>query len=151
LFSKKTDKMKRTQFLHTVTGGIAAACVYCLAAACSSSEAPTPASPPGQVPISNAFTVNLNSELRGINEFISKNGIILIRLATGDVPSSFLAVSSVCPHAGATVDYLSTKSSFVCLAHGSTFSSDGSLLTGPAAQGLTKLVVQIVGTTLTVK
>ena len=142
--------MKRTQFLHTVTGGIAAACVSCLAAAWSSSEAPTP-SPPGQVPISNAFTVNLNSELRGINEFISKNGIILIRLATGDVPSSFLAVSSICPHAGATVDYLSTKSSFLCLAHGSTFSSDGSLLTGPAAQGLSKLVVQIVGATLTVK
>ena len=142
--------MKRTQFLHTVTGGIAAACVSCLAAACSSSEAPTP-SPPGQVPNSNAFTVNLNSELRGINEFISKNGIILIRLATGDVPSSFLAVSSICPHAGATVDYLSTKSSFLCLAHGSTFSSDGSLLTGPAAQGLSKLVVQIVGATLTVK
>lgn len=149
--------MKRTKFLHTVTGGLAAVCVSCLAAACSKNEAPTPnpASSPstgsGQNPISNAFTVKLDSELKAVNDFISKSGIILIRLATGNVASSFLAVSSVCPHAGATVEYNNTKLSFLCAAHGSTFSSDGSLVLGPATKGLSKLLVEITGTTLIVK
>jgi Rieske Fe-S protein len=152
--------MKRAKFLHTVSGGLAAVCVSCLAAACSKSEGPTPISAstpstpstnPGQTPGSNAFTVKLDSELKAVNDFISKNGIIVIRLATGNVASSFLAVSSVCPHAGATVEYNNTKSSFSCAAHGSSFSSDGSLVSGPATKGLTKLLVEITGTTLTVK
>jgi Rieske Fe-S protein len=149
--------MKRAKFLHTVSGGLAAVCVSCLAAACSKSEAPTPISAstpstsPGATPVSNAFTVKLDSELKGVNDFISKSGIILIRLATGNIASSFLAVSSVCPHAGATVEYNNTKSSFLCSAHGSAFGSDGSLVSGPATKGLTKLMIEISGTTLTVK
>jgi Rieske Fe-S protein len=149
--------MKRAKFLHTVSGGLAAVCVSCLAAACSKDEAPSPVSAttptpsPGQTPVSNAFTVKLDTELRAVNDFIAKSGIILIRLATGNVASSFLAVSSVCPHAGATVEYNNTKSSFLCAAHGSNFSSDGSLVSGPATKGLTKLLVEITGTTLTVK
>ncbi|MCX6194031.1 MAG: Rieske (2Fe-2S) protein [Cytophagales bacterium] len=145
--------MKRTQFLNTVSGGLAAVCVSCLAAACSSKDAPTPNTPsgPNSNPGTNTFTVNLDSELKGVNEFIAKNGIILIRTATGNTALSFLAVSSVCPHAGATVEYLNTKLSFLCAAHGSTFGSDGALISGPASKGLTKLVVEIIGTTLTVK
>ena len=149
--------MKRAKFLHTVSGGLATVCVSCLAAACSKSEAPTPISAttptpsPGATPVSNAFTVKLDTELRAVNDFIAKSGIILIRLATGNVASSFLAVSSVCPHAASTVEYNNTKSSFLCAAHGSTFSSDGSLVSGPATKGLTKLLVEITGTTLTVK
>lgn len=146
--------MKRAKFLTTVTGGLATVCVSCLAAACSKDAAPSPsaaASTPITSPGSNAFTVKLDSELKAVNDFISKSGIILIRLATGNVASSFLAVSSVCPHAGATVEYNNTKSSFLCAAHGSTFGSDGSLVLGPATKGLTKLLVEITGTTLTVK
>lgn len=149
--------MKRSKFLHSVSGGLAAVCVSCLAAACSKDGAPTPISsttpstnPPSN-PSSNVFTVKLDSELRAVNDFIAKSGIILIRIATGNIASSFLAVSSVCPHAGATVDYNNTKSSFSCSAHGSAFGSDGSLVSGPATKGLTKLTVEISGTTLTVK
>jgi cytochrome b6-f complex iron-sulfur subunit len=145
--------MKRTEFLTTVTGGLAAVCVSCLAAACSKDEAPTPnsTSNPGTNPVSNSFTVKLDSELKAVNDYIAKSGIILIRLATGNAVSSFLAVSSACPHAGATVEYNNTKSSFLCASHGSTFGSDGALISGPATKGLTKLTVEITGTTLTVK
>jgi Rieske Fe-S protein len=149
--------MKRTKFLTTVTGGLAAVCVSCLTAACSKDAAPapkavsTPSPSPGLSPGSNVFTVKLDTEVKAINDFIAKDGIILIRLASGNVVGSFLAVSSVCPHAAATVEYNNTKSSFLCPAHGSTFSSDGSLVLGPATKGLTKLLVEITGTTLTVK
>ena len=150
--------MKREKFLTTVTGGLAAVCVSCLAAACSKDTAPSPSAAtsmpstnPVTNPVSNIFTVKLDTELKAVNDFISKSGIILIRLATGNLASSFLAVSSVCPHAGATVEYNNTKSSFLCSAHGSTFGPDGSLVLGPATKGLSKLLVEITGTTLTVK
>lgn len=147
--------MKRSKFLHSVSGGLATVCVSCLAAACAKTEAPTPNAPatPSTNPVlsSNVFTVKFDSEVKAINDFVAKSGIILIRLAAGNVASSFLAVSSVCPHAGSTVEYNNTKSSFLCSAHGSTFGSDGSLVLGPATKGLTKLVVEITGTTLTVK
>jgi Rieske Fe-S protein len=145
--------MKRTEFLTTVSGGLAAVCVSCLAAACSNDEDPAPSSTPapGTSPTSNVFTVKLDSEVRVVNDFIAKSGIILIRLATGNVPSSFLAVSAACPHASATVEYNNVKASFYCSAHGSSFGSDGSLISGPATTGLKKLIVEISGTTLTVK
>ena len=88
--------MKRSKFLHSVSGGLAAVCVSCLAAACSKDEAPSPVSStspitnPAPNPGSNAFTVKLDSELRAVNDFISKNGIILIRIAAGNIASSFL-------------------------------------------------------------
>ena len=115
--------------------------------------APAPSSSPMTPanPVSNAFTVNLGTEIKTINEFVAKNSIIVIRQASTNLPSSFLAVSSVCPHAGSTVEFNSSKSSFLCAAHGSTFASDGAVTQGPAAKGLTKLTVEITGTTLTVK
>jgi cytochrome b6-f complex iron-sulfur subunit len=142
--------MKRTEFLHTVSGGFATVCVSCLTTACSKNEEPTPNAV--STPVTNkVFTVKLDSELKSINDFIAKSGIIVIRLASGNAVSSFLAVSSACPHASATVEYISKTTSFYCSAHGSTFGADGSLISGPAPKGLTKLVVEITGTTLTVK
>ncbi len=147
--------MKRDKFLHTITGSLAVACVSCLAAACSKNEmviAPASSSPATPTnPTTNVFTVNLGTEIKTINEYVAKNSIIVIRQASTNLASSFLAVSSVCPHAGSTVEFNSSKSTFLCAAHGSTFASDGSLTQGPAARGLTKLTVEISGTTLTVK
>ena len=142
-------EMNREEFLNRLSGGLAATCVACLAAACSQDEPVTPGNGP-IVPLSG-LTVNLASEIRNVNEFIAKNGAIVIRTATGNTAASFLAFSSSCPHAGATVEYNSSTSSFFCAAHGSSFSSNGSLVQGPATKGLTKLSVDITGTTLTVR
>jgi Rieske Fe-S protein len=102
-------------------------------------------------PVSSSATINLETELKAVNNFIAKNGFIVIRTATGNTAASFVAFSSVCPHAGATVEYKESSSSFLCAAHGSTFSSSGALTQGPAAVGLTKLDVEITGLTLRVK
>jgi Rieske Fe-S protein len=145
--------MNREEFLHKLSGGLAATCVACLAAACSS-ENPGPISPAiGSNPSGNTAgtTVNLDSELKNINDFVAKNATIIIRTASGNAVTSFLAFSSVCPHAGATVEYNNSTSSFLCAAHGSTFNSNGGLVQGPATKGLTKLTVEITGATLTVK
>lgn len=141
-------EMNREEFLNKLSGGLAATCVACLAAACSKDE---PVTPGTNTPITSGVTVNLATELRNVNDFIAKSGVIVIRTATGNTVNSFAAFSSVCPHAGATVEYNSSTSSFFCAAHSSSFSANGSRLQGPADKALTKLTVEITGSTLTVK
>jgi len=46
------------------------------------------------------------------------------------------AVDAVCPHMGCKVDWNNTEKTWDCPCHGSRFSYDGSLLTGPALSGL---------------
>lgn len=142
-------EMNREEFLNKLSGGLAATCVACLAAACSKDEPVTPGN--GPIVPTSGLTVNLATEIRNVNEFIAKSGVIVIRTATGNTAASFLAFSSSCPHAGATVEYNSSTSTFFCAAHGSAFSANGALVQGPATRGLTKLSVDITGTTLTVR
>ncbi|WP_395768645.1 ubiquinol-cytochrome c reductase iron-sulfur subunit [Aquirufa sp.] len=142
--------MKRGEFLSTITGPISLACVACLASACSKEENGAPAAVNAPSP-NSGFSVNLDTELKAVNNFVARSGIIVIRTASGNTAASFAAYSSVCPHAGATVEYNANSSSFLCAAHGSTFSSTGALIQGPATRGLTKLAVDISGTTLRVK
>lgn len=143
--------MNREEFLHKLSGGLAATCVACMAAACSKEESVTPSTVSNPTGNSAGATVNLDSELKNINDFVAKSSTIVIRTASGNAVTSFLAFSSVCPHAGATVEYNNSTSSFFCAAHGSSFSGNGALVQGPATKGLTKLTVEITGSTLTVK
>lgn len=46
------------------------------------------------------------------------------------------AIDPVCPHAKCMVDWNTTEKSWDCPCHGSRFSYDGALLTGPARRGL---------------
>lgn len=142
--------MKRKEFLSTLTGSFSVACVACLAQACSKDEngAPAPVNTPST---SSGFTVNLDSDLKAVNNYVARNGFIVIRTAAGNTAASFVAYSAVCPHAGSTVEYNASTSSFLCPAHGSTFSSTGALIQGPASSGLAKLAIEITGSTLKVK
>ena len=146
--------MKRKEFINALSGGLAATCVGCLVAACSKDDSAggniTP-NPGGGAMGTNSVTVNLDSELKSINDFVAKSGVIVIRKASGNTPASFLALSSVCPHAGATVEYNNGLSTFSCAAHGSAFAADGAVTQGPATKGLTKLTVEVTGATLSVK
>ena len=51
------------------------------------------------------------------------------------------AVDPVCPHAKCTVDWNSAEKSWDCPCHGSRFSYDGELLTGPSRKGLDKIEI----------
>ena len=144
-------KINREEFLNKLTGGLAVTCVACMAAACSKEESVTPGNTTIPVGNTSGVIVNLATELRNVNDFVAKTGVIVIRTAAGNTANSFLAFSSSCPHAGATVEYNSSTTSFLCAAHGSTFSANGSLVNGPATTGLKKLNIEITGSTLSVK
>jgi Rieske Fe-S protein len=103
-------------------------------------------------PTSNIIlTVNLSSQLLNINDFVLENGVVVVRTAAGNVSTSFVAFSSACPHAGATINFVKSTNSFNCSAHGSNFSITGSVTNGPASSSLEKKTIEIVGNNLNVK
>lgn len=149
--------MERKAFINKLSGGLAFTCVACMMAACGKTDSPygtTPGTnpPPTGGGNNNALlTVNLLSQMVAVNDFVAEKGVIVVRISTGNDVASFSAFSSACPHAGATVTYQSNSKSFNCSAHGSNFSSSGSVTNGPATTGLVKLTVEISGSTLSVK
>jgi len=155
--------MNRKNFINSITGGLTLACISCMMQACSKEDATTPSNNNtgnnNNNPNNNnsgsgsnaILTVNLSSQLLNINDFVLDKGVVVVRTASGNVATSFVAFSSACPHAGATINFVKSSSSFNCSAHGSNFSIDGSVTNGPATSGLQKKTVEIDGTNLNVK
>ena len=54
--------------------------------------------------------------------------------------AGFSALSLACPHLGCTVEQ--TADGFACPCHGSTFTADGTVLTGPAETSLPPLQIE---------
>lgn len=153
--------MNRKTFINNITGGLTLTCINCMMQACSKEDG-TPASnnnsntntnpPANTTPTSNVIlTINLTSQLTNVNDFVLENGVVVVRTAAGNVTTSFVAFSSACPHAGATINFVKSSNSFNCSAHGSNFSINGSVVNGPASSSLEKKTIEIVGNNLNVK
>jgi cytochrome b6-f complex iron-sulfur subunit len=100
---------------------------------------------PSNVDFTLDLTAGANSPLKTNGGYIyNSDGIIVARTTAGE----YVAVYSVCPHAGATVQYDPRNNRFSCPAHGSNFGTNGSLINGPATQGLTKYNTALTGTSL---
>ncbi|SFB82491.1 Glycine/D-amino acid oxidase [Halobiforma haloterrestris] len=71
---------------------------------------------------------------RGEGRVLRRGGepIACARDAAGDR----YAVSAICPHTGCLVDWNDAEATWDCPCHGSRFSPDGTLLEGPATEGL---------------
>jgi Rieske Fe-S protein len=153
-FHQKLDFMERKEFINKLTGGLAFTCVACMMEACSKDDTTPSGNSGGSTNTGGTtgpFTVNLNTQLLSVNDFEAGPGLIVVRIAAGNIVSSFVAFSSVCPHQGATVQYVKSNNTFNCSAHNSNFSISGAVTSGPAPTGLTKKTVEISGTTLTVR
>lgn len=48
-------------------------------------------------------------------------------------------LSSICPHLGCTVPWVSDKNEFICPCHGATYTPDGSRISGPSLRGMDSL------------
>ncbi|HEY1017508.1 MAG TPA: Rieske 2Fe-2S domain-containing protein [Sediminibacterium sp.] len=142
--------MERRQFLGNLSGPVLAACAVCMGACSKGGDSGTT---PGTVvtPPANAnITVNLNTSLLSVGSSVVQDGVIIVRLATGNTPSSFTAVQVACTHEGTSINFNSSSNQFVCPNHGSTFNTSGGVTLGPAAKALKQYTVNITGSTLTV-
>ena len=142
--------MQRKEFLDKISGGLALTCVSCMMAACSKDSNPSVDNTNNQ---GNTvlLTINLANQLIAVKDFISSKGIIVVRIADGNLASSFVAFFNACTHEGAVVGYDANTNGFVCPRHGATFSISGAVTGAPAPTALTPRTVTVSGSTLTVK
>lgn len=145
--------MERRQFLGNLTAPVLVACAACMGACGKGGDSSTTTPPPGggTPPPANAnITVDLANSLLTVGSSVVKDGVIIVRLATDNVPASFTAVQVACTHEGTSINFNSSSNQFVCPNHGSTFNTSGGVTLGPAAKALKQYNVAITGTTLTV-
>lgn len=140
--------MERREFVNNLGVVLALACAGGLAACSKNSpDAPGPGGNGG-------FSANLGTELTNIGDYKIGGGVIVIRIAAGNAPASFAALSSTCTHESCTVARFNSGTNLIeCNApcgHGSRYTTSGSVNTGPATRALSKKTVTIDGTTLTI-
>lgn len=127
------EPVKRRDFLGLAAAG--AAFVTFLAAALGSLKLPMP----NVFPESNSKFKVKNPEEYSIGSAtnIVKENVWLLRDEKG-----FFAISSVCTHLGCITNRLN-DGRFVCPCHGSKYSAEGKVMTGPAPRGLEWLEVSL--------
>jgi len=146
--------MERKDFIEKVGLSAASILIFGCMQGCSKSES-DPAYPPPPANNNNPpkaidFTIDISvspyaslSTSGGFYVDRTKN-IIIARTLTNE----FLAVSALCTHQQVTVDFQANNNRFVCSAHGSVFSSTGSVLNGPAAERLKQFKTTLTGNNL---
>lgn len=143
--------MEREEFISKLSLGILMACTGCSLVACGSKKddpVPNPGGIPPPAPGSGTvLTADLTSSLLNVGDSKSLNGVMLVRIETGNIASSFIAVQSSCTHQGTSIDYNVAQAKFICPNHGSQFSQTGQVLAGPAVTALQKYTVSVNGTT----
>jgi Rieske Fe-S protein len=142
--------MQRKEFLDKLSGGLAFTCVSCMMAACSkdSNTSGDNSNNPGDTILLN---IDLSAQLLAVKDFISSKGIIVVRIADGNLAGSFVAFFNACTHEGAAVEYDDNTNGFICPRHGATYSISGAVTGAPAPAPLTARTVAVSGSTLTVK
>lgn len=148
--------MERKEFLSLL--GISAATLFsagCLGS-CSSSKSEDPKPGGGNtVPGTGTsgkkdFTLNLsnasNAILKTPGSALISNGVIVAFTNN----STYVAVSSVCTHQGATLGYDANGKRFNCPLHGSNFNENGSVINGPATTALKQYKTTLTGDNLRV-
>ena len=131
--------MERKEFVTLLGLGAGAVVVHACLGACGKGGEATPAPAPG--PNGKVdFTISNIASNAGITSmgYTIQNSIIIAK--SGNI---YLAVSSICTHAGTQITYNSGTSKFPCPAHGSIFNADGSVNTGPAQVALKSYSTQL--------
>jgi cytochrome b6-f complex iron-sulfur subunit len=142
---------RRDLIQKIVVGGAIILVTPAILTDCKKIETPGPAPTPNPVGGSgNTLTIDLsqaaNAALNSDGGSMIKQGIIVANTGGG----IFVALSSVCTHQGCTVDYSHANHNFPCPCHGSVFSTNGSVVNGPAPTALKSYAISKVGSILTI-
>jgi cytochrome b6-f complex iron-sulfur subunit len=147
--------MERKDFIEQVGLSAASILIFGCMQGCSKSDGPAPSQTTGSnnnttKPID--FTINITvSPFNSLNTaggfYVDKpNNIIIARTLTNE----FIAVSSLCTHQQVELDFQANNNRFYCSGHGSTFSTTGTVLNGPAGAPLKQYKTTLTGNSLRV-
>lgn len=147
--------MERNEFIKSLGLGIALVCTGSCMSGCGGSKSDDPAPKPGGggVAPGTKAEVNLATQLMTVGSFVTVNGVLFVRLAAGNVTTSFVATQASCPHQGGTLNWVQASNLIQCSLHSSQYSTTGSVLAQPSDGGTTSALkvysTSITGTTLT--
>ncbi len=86
------------------------------------------------------FTIDLNNS--SYSKLKNKGGYVVVKpqniIVAHTNTDTFLAVSAICTHESATIDYRPATNDFLCPNHQSEFKADGTVQKGPATVALKK-------------
>jgi cytochrome b6-f complex iron-sulfur subunit len=142
----KQRVMNRRVFLKEMHKPVLLTCAICMGACTKEDPVPDPGTPPSN----SRLTVDLGAELLAIGAFVTGPNVIVVRLAAGNVPSSFVAVQRACTHQGTDVNWNGSTREFVCPNHGARFNTSGVNVGGQSTSALPRYSISIQGNTLTV-
>lgn len=140
--------MERRAFLESLTGPVVAVCAVCMGACSKSADSTNTAG--GTSTATANFTVDLGSQLSTVGSSVAVNGVLVVRLATGSVASSFVAVQQACTHQGTSINFVPASNIFLCPNHGAQFNTAGANVGGQSTTALKVYNVAVSGSTLTV-
>ncbi|HMI04176.1 MAG TPA: Rieske 2Fe-2S domain-containing protein [Pedobacter sp.] len=133
--------MERDEFLKSLGLGLALVCTgSCMSGCGKGSDGPEkpPTNPPpggGGGGGGNTAVVDLATQLKAIGDQATVSGVLFFRIAAGDVPGSFVATESVCPHQAGNLVWKQAANRVECQLHFSQYSTSGTILQQP--QGTT--------------
>jgi cytochrome b6-f complex iron-sulfur subunit len=145
--------MRRHDFLTAL--GVSAGTVIFAPFLVSCSKSSTDTSGPGTgggggVDFTLDLSLPANAALNTNGGFLISGGVIVARTSAG----SYVALASTCTHQGYAVEYVSANNQFQCTnsspGHGSLYSVNGTVVSGPAPKALTMYNTTLTGTMLRV-
>ena len=145
--NRNTNKLKKTmdrkEFLSQLGLSAAGVVLFGCLGGCDKKDVPTP---PSNVNLSIDLTNSTYAKLLTPGGTYTTDGIIVALTKAG----TYIAVSQYCTHQGVTVNYNKPLNEFICPAHGSIFSANGSVISGQAGSPLKQYAVTQSGTVLTI-
>ncbi len=147
--------MERNEFIKSLGLGIALVCTGSCMSGCGGSKSDDPAPKPGGGGTTPGTKVNVDlaTQLLSVGAFTAVNGVLFVRLATGNATSSFTATQATCPHQGGALNWVAASNLIQCALHSSQYSAAGAIIKQPNDGGTTAALkvysLELSGTTLT--
>lgn len=144
--------MERQEFLKTLGISFAVACAGACLASCGGKDTATPGNNNASPLINptpatgNTATASL-SNLTTVGSSTKVGAVLFFRIATGDMPSSFVATEAICPHQAGNLNWIQSQNIIRCDLHASTYESNGSVVSQPVGGGSTR-TLKIYSTTV---
>lgn len=124
--------MERDEFLKSFGLGLALVCTGTCFQACSKGDGNDEPEPGGN---GNKPSVDLSKQLQAVGDQTKVSGVLFIRVATGNQPTSFVATESICPHQGGALNWRQAEGKIQCASHASQYSTAGAVLQQPQPAG----------------